>query len=263
VPSVRWIAAISDPQTLETKLSLLHQVGDRGDPDIVVRICTALLERPPVRYPESSDAAACWRFLLEMARPAAIPRALGMLGKLPEWVAKLKKIYEDADVHALESDVEGFHRATEAGRRHLAEIRTVAGAPEPVERDPRLVMRYLTNELTAWLLSLYRRSASSLGLTDYVLMAVGSAAFPQSRPHSKPLDHTRAGEQNRRGRELRRRACRSQRSVAGGLRGRRSTATGSRSRPSSGAHENRGKSTDTLARRKLGQGGELAALGAR
>ncbi len=176
---------------LEIKLSLLHQVGDRGDADIVVRICTALVQRPPVGYPDLSDGATCWRFLLEMARPDAIPKDLGMLGRLPEWVAKLKKIYEDADVRALERDLEGFHRATEAGRRHLADVRSFVGKPEVAsgEGDPRAVMKFLTNELTAWLLTVYRGAASSLGLTDYVLMAVGSVGREEMFPRSD-VDYT-------------------------------------------------------------------------
>ena len=173
---------------LEIKLSLLHQVGDRGDADIVARICTALVQRPPVRYPDLSDGATCWRFLLEIARPDAIPKDLGWL--LP-WITKLKEIYAEADVRALERDIEGFHRFTELGRRHLADIRSFVGKreAESVEADPRPVMKFLTTELTVWLLTLYRRAAASLGLTDYTLMAVGSVGREEMFPRSD-VDYT-------------------------------------------------------------------------
>jgi hypothetical protein len=176
--------------TLETKLSLLHQLGDRGDATIIVRICRGLVERPPGRYPDPNDDAACWRFLLEMAAANAVPKGLGTV---PEWVAELKKIYNEADLRALEHDAEGFHLATEAGRRHLAgmrsEVRRVVRRPGDEPGDPRLVMAYLTSELTDWLRTLYQRAASSLGLTDYVLMAVGSAGREEMFPRSD-VDYT-------------------------------------------------------------------------
>ncbi|MDQ0375554.1 DUF294 nucleotidyltransferase-like domain-containing protein [Cellulomonas humilata] len=172
----------------DTKLSLLHQVGDQKSTDIVQRICDGLTKRDPTSFPDASVDAVAWPFLLEISRPDRIPQDMGMLGKLPEWVSQLRKVYADADVRALERDIEGFHRAAERGREHLATVRAAVAASGD-EGEPRLVMSYLTRELSSWLLNLYKGAASSLGLTDYALLAVGSVGREEMFPRSD-VDYT-------------------------------------------------------------------------
>lgn len=171
-----------------TKLSLLHQVGDRKSTDIVQRICDGLTKRDPSSFPDPAIDAVAWPFLLEIARPDGIPQDMGMLGKLPEWVSELRKVYAEADVRALERDIEGFHRAAERGREHLATVRAAVAASGD-EGEPRIVMSYLTRELSSWLLNLYKGAASSLGLTDYALLAVGSVGREEMFPRSD-VDYT-------------------------------------------------------------------------
>jgi hypothetical protein len=179
--SRQWMESLSS----STKMSLLHQVGENGI-DIVKRLAQRFATKPPVRYPKPADDGACWRFLLEMAKPDTIPGDLGMLGRLPEWVAKLKQIYAQADVHALERDLEGFHRSTEEGRGHLAAVRTFAAEVEETgnTEQPQIVMSYLTRELSLWLKTLYTGAAGKLGLTDYVLLGVGSVGRDEMFPRS-------------------------------------------------------------------------------
>ncbi len=196
LPAVnKLVAGLPDAQRLwmenlaeATKFSLLHQVGDRRSTDIVERICGSLTKRDPSSLPNPSIDAVAWPFLLEVARPDRVPEDMGMLGKLPTWVAKLRQVYADAEVRALERDIEGFHRAAERGREHLATVRAAAASPG-TQDEPRAVMSYLTKELSAWLLNLYRGAASSLGLTEYALLAVGSVGREEMFPRSD-VDYT-------------------------------------------------------------------------
>ncbi|MFC5098127.1 DUF294 nucleotidyltransferase-like domain-containing protein [Amycolatopsis plumensis] len=175
----RWMESLNNA----TKHSLLHQAGVEGT-KIVARIVEGFIERPPARFPDPADDAVCWRFLLEVARPN--PLREGLVGRLPEWVGKLREIYAEADEHAREPDPAAFHRATEAGRRHLAEVREYVRDLETdgVLAAPQLVMSYLTRELSSWLRTLYQGAAAELGLTDYVLLAVGSVGREEMFPHS-------------------------------------------------------------------------------
>ena len=192
LPAVnKLVAGMPDAQRLwmekldrATKLSLLHQVGDKKSTDIVQRIIDGLTKRDPATYPDPTIDAVAWPFLLEVSRPDSIPQ----FGKLPGWIKQLRKIYAEADVRALEGDIGGFYRAAGRGREHLATVRSAAAASGD-ESEPRAVMSYLTTELSSWLLTLYKGAASSLGLTDYALLAVGSVGREEMFPRSD-VDYT-------------------------------------------------------------------------
>lgn len=182
----QWLESLSRA----TRLSLLQQAGAQGN-GLMQRICQNLVARPPVYWPDPRDDSVAWRFLLEVAKPALPKTDLGMLGRLPDWVATLREIYTKAEVHILERDLQAFHASAEAGRRHLADVRSFVAdlGDDTVQEQPQQIMVYLTRELTGWLATLYRGSASALGLQDYALLAVGSVGRDEMFPRSD-LDYT-------------------------------------------------------------------------